>query len=180
MQVTENGYVSKDSIFIIKKEIPALDLGKDTFLCGDFNILLNPGNWKSYHWLPDNSTQKELLVNKFGRYAVTVFTADGCEASDTININEQCEPQLWVPNVFTPFNDDINNIFKPVSHDVTAYEMRIYNRWGELLFVTKDLDIGWNGTFKGEQCQMEAYLWTIKYSGYHTNKYIYGTVTLLR
>jgi gliding motility-associated-like protein len=180
VQIEENGCVSKDSVEIRKMPLPVLDLGKDTFLCGDFNIFLDAGEWKSYLWKPDNSTERGLHVNEYGQYIVKVFTEEGCETSDTINILQECDPQLWVPNVFTPYNDDVNNTFKAVGHDIATFEMKIYNRWGELLYVTHDINKGWDGVFKGVLSQMDVYLWTITYTGYHTNKYIYGTVTLLR
>lgn len=143
--------------------------------------MLDAGVGKAYNWLPGNSAESKLPVTTFGRYIVKVISEEGCESTDTINIVQECDPQLWIPNVFTPFDDNaVNNTFKPVAHDVAQFEMRIYNRWGELLFITNDINKGWDGTFQSQQCPLDAYLWTIYYTGYHTTKYLYGAVTLLR
>lgn len=53
---------------------------------------------------------------------------------------------LYIPNTFTPDGDEFNNVFKPRTYlDVFEWNMKIYNRWGELLFETNDFDIGWDG-----------------------------------
>ncbi|RYD82428.1 MAG: T9SS type B sorting domain-containing protein [Sphingobacteriales bacterium] len=178
--ITEDGCTSTDSVFVTPAEFPVLNIGNDTFLCGFFNFTLDAGNWKSYNWLPGYSREQQLNVNKYGRYIVKVITEQNCEISDTINILQQCDPHIWVPNAFTPYNDEPNNVFKPVLHDIASMEMKIYNRWGQLIFITHDLDKGWDGTFNGKHCTVDTYVWTIHYTGFETNEYIYGTVTLLK
>ncbi|MGZ5243452.1 MAG: T9SS type B sorting domain-containing protein, partial [Bacteroidia bacterium] len=126
------------------------------------------------------TTERELPIHTFGRYILKVTNNKGCENSDTINITQECDPHIWVPNAFTPFNEEPNNTFKPVVYDVFTIEMKIYNRWGELVFVTRDINKGWDGTFNGSPCTADMYLWTITYTGFQTNEYIYGTVNLLR
>ncbi|MGZ5304775.1 MAG: T9SS type B sorting domain-containing protein, partial [Bacteroidia bacterium] len=154
---------------------------KDSVLCGPFGFTIDAGNWKSYYWQPGNSTSRELFVHEYGRYILRITNEEGCEASDTIIIIESCAPKVWVPNAFTPANnDDINNTFKPVVSDIYNLEMKIYNRWGELIFVSTDANKGWDGTFNGKLCPMDIYIWTISYTSKHTQEYIHGTVNLLR
>ena len=91
---------------------------------------------------------------------------DGIPCADTatmlVKVND--EVILYVPNTFTPDGDGLNDIFLPI---VTAgfrdgtYEFRIYNRWGEQVFVTQDPTLGWDGTYLGEPVQDGTYTWTI-------------------
>ncbi|MNE77903.1 hypothetical protein D3C80_1742600 [compost metagenome] len=62
----------------------------------------------------------------------------------------------YVPNTFTPDGDEYNNIFLPVfnnSFDKQSYTMLIFNRWGEVLFESHDLSVGWDGTYMGALCK---------------------------
>jgi gliding motility-associated-like protein len=100
---------------------------------------------------------------------------------------------LLVPNAFTPnlqnsnggtYNPgDLNNdVFHPVVKGViNTYEMTIYSRWGETLFDTKDITIGWDGYYKGKLCTQDVYIWKIHLNtadGVTLNKT--GDVLLLR
>ncbi|MFZ2907010.1 MAG: gliding motility-associated C-terminal domain-containing protein [Cyclobacteriaceae bacterium] len=59
------------------------------------------------------------------------------------------EPHLYYPTAFTPNGDNLNDVFTVYAQYVEEFEMKIFNRWGELLFTTKDLEQGWDGKFKG-------------------------------
>ena len=91
------------------------------------------------------------------------------------------QPLFYVPNAFAP--DGINQTFGPKGQffDFTRFEMAIYNRWGEELYRTRDINKGWDGTFNGELVQVGSYVYMIRFvdaSGKeHRRK---GTVTLIR
>lgn len=59
------------------------------------------------------------------------------------------EPHLFYPKAFTPNGDNLNDVFKVFGEFVVSFELKIFNRWGELLFTTNDLESGWDGRFKG-------------------------------
>jgi gliding motility-associated-like protein len=88
----------------------------------------------------------------------------GCIDSTLSYINYSPSLTYFVPNTFTPDGDDFNNVFKPVistgfSYD--KYEFLIFNRWGELIFETQDIGEGWDGTYKGQNCQDGTYTWKL-------------------
>lgn len=96
---------------------------------------------------------------------------------------------VWVPNAFSPNEDDHNPIFKPSAQFVylfndgtyREYEMKIFNRWGEELFMTNDIKEGWDGTYMGKDCESESYLYHIRISG--LDRVVYdkkGLVRLMR
>ncbi len=67
---------------------------------------------------------------------------------------------IYVPKVFTPNNDGQNDIVKPIVVGITTFHyFNIYNRWGNLVFTTKDPNVGWDGRFKGVLQPVETYMW---------------------
>ena len=157
---------------------------KDTTICDGCSILLNAGNgFKEYKW-QDGSTASTYTVNNSGKYWVILTDQNGCKHTDTIIVNPECEGRdLFVPNAFTP-NGKINKIFKVVFQPCfTNFDMKIYNRWGEFLFETTDINEGWDGKFKNNECPEAVYVYVITYYNI-TNKFLKlrknGTVTLLR
>ena len=86
-----------------------------------------------------------------------------------------------VPNAFTPDGDGNNDIFYAYGTNIVEFEMMIFDRWGEKLFTSDNLDDGWDGTYKGELVKTETYVWKINYKDIqHNSEVLIGTVTLLR
>ncbi len=130
-----------------------------------------------------------------GNYTVTLIgtTADGC--IDTLSVDEVVFAQygglIKMPNAFTPSNagptggniniGGLNDVFAPAySHGVEEYQMQIFNQWGELIFETSDLEIGWDGYYRGELMPEDVYLYKINAEmADGTSEQIVGTVTLI-
>lgn len=72
------------------------------------------------------------------------------------------EPNLFHPTAFTPNGDNLNDVFKVFGQYVVDFELRIFNRWGELMYTTNDLDQGWDGTFKGSKMPEGTYVFVAK------------------
>ena len=101
----------------------------------------------------------------------------------TIIMND--EVIYYVPNSFTPNNDQFNNVFQPIfTQGVDTYDfyLFIYNRWGEIIFESKDPSKGWDGTYNGVIQQEGLYTWEIsfKMSQSDERKMILGHVNLLK
>lgn len=98
--------------------------------------------------------------------------------------NEICfffSPNVYVPTAFTPNSDGLNEWFHPVPVAVKEYEMQIYNRWGEQIFVTESQDIGWDGTYKGFDSQSGVYMYIVTFSDFEDKVYKKsGTLQLMR
>lgn len=69
---------------------------------------------------------------------------------------------IFIPNSFTPNGDGKNDLFKVYGNVLEGMEMKIFNQWGELIYSTKDLSAGWNGTYKGQLQPMGVYFYAIK------------------
>jgi gliding motility-associated-like protein len=85
--------------------------------------------------------------------------------------------ELFVPNVFSPNDDGQNDVFKPRGTNLFEFEMRIYDRWGNCVFESEDIDTGWDGTFKGQPVNSGVFVYFITSAGQVVSK---GNVTLLR
>jgi len=91
------------------------------------------------------------------------------------------EIQIFTPTAFTPDKDGINDIFVPKGKFFTEFEMTVFNRWGEIVFHSSDINNGWDGFYKGDVAKQDSYAYLIKAKDNRGREKVYkGTVTLLR
>lgn len=157
-------------------------LKSDTTLClGDSTVLTVRGTkGYDYYWNTGEVTPS-ITVRKPGLYKVDIET-NGCFSSDSIQVDFiDCEVRFEMPNIFTPNDDSFNPKFVPrESNMIDSATVRIYNRWGELLFSGDALE-GWDGTTGGIPASPGVYYYIVNYSESNgTKKSKRGSVTLLR
>jgi gliding motility-associated-like protein len=162
---------------------PEVELGKDSIFCDEINYELKvswPG--ATIQW-QDGSTDTVFLVTKEGTYYVSISTACG-SASDTIGIGKRrcnLRSSLELPNVITPNGDGSNESFLPTSENIDSYEILIYNRWGQPVYSSNDINEGWKGMDHGKELKEGIYYYQLRASGADGVFYDRtGTVTLLR
>ncbi len=161
--------VTKDSVKVTFYDYPNLINTPKQIFCfnyGDaFNVQTNiQANW--YVWdnnLPTNSAVWE--VKQSGLYNVIAYNHPFCTITQDIEVEELCPMRLFVPNAFTPNDDNLNETFKPVAVNFIDYEIFIFNRWGELIYQSQDIESPWNGTYLGNPVQQDVYVWLIIISG---------------
>lgn len=108
-----------------------------------------------------------------------VQNAYGCYDSTMQTIT----PPLYIygPNSFTPDGDNLNETFKFKGIGIEFFEMLIYDRWGELLFKTNDINVGWDGTYKGELVPAGVYVYRVTAASFENIKTNYtGSINLIR
>jgi gliding motility-associated-like protein len=118
-----------------------------------------------------------------GRFQVclTVISAEGCADTFCREVEADIRPLVDVPSAFSPNGDGNNDILYVRGGAIERIHFRIFNRWGELVFETTDINIGWDGTYKGVEQEMEVYAYTL--TAHFTNgttAYKQGNITLLR
>jgi|GEM_PF-623665 len=168
-----------------------LSLGPDTTVCFDspgpvLNPQLSTGAAATYLW-QDGSTLSTYTATGAGQYWVQATTCGGV-FRDTINVSASCDPPstdtiaLVLPNIFTPDHDNTNDLFTPViSRGITSMNTMIFDRWGNKIVETNDLQIGWDGTIKGKVASDGVYFWIVNYTDKRGNSgKQQGFLTLLR
>lgn len=167
-------------IMIQVLSIPHPYLGVDTFFCTRDSLILFPGNFDRYTW-QDGSSGNIYVVKKPGEYAVTAANSCGSAVSSIYVTERSCDVRF--PTAFTPNNDGINDIFTALhAYNITDYHLTIYNRWGQLIFTSDDINKGWDGTTRGYPAPIGIFVWSCTYRKPGRNELINmrGMVTLIR
>jgi len=161
--------------------------GRDTMAAINQPIQLQAIGAANYLWSPSTGLNNSAIANPVARllhdqqYVVKGTTASGCIGYDTINVKVFKGADIYVPTAFTPNGDSKNDYFGPVCVGVKSLDyFTVYNRWGQVVFTTKDLNGKWNGAVNG-QLQTGAFVWVAKgisYDGRVIEKK--GTVVLIK
>jgi len=121
-----------------------------------------------------------------GSYQITLTVISVNKCTDSLTLATEVivlpEGDALFPNAFTPNGDGENDIFKPeIHHSVKSFKMEIYNRWGELVFYTEDIETGWTGYFDGKLSIQDVYVWRAEGIYLNGTPFIFaGSITLLR
>ncbi|GAB2835522.1 T9SS type B sorting domain-containing protein [Ferruginibacter profundus] len=180
LEVEQNGCKIRDSITVSTKPKPVVNAGRDTSICLNNQLILRAISTASQYVWSTGETTPSITINKPGTYSVTV-TESGCTAADSlVVIAGDCD--IFIPNAFTPNNDGINDYFKVLgSMIVHDYSMKIYNRYGQVIFSTNNIADKWDGKYKGKPMLPGAYPWSIIYiNGKGYTKWLRGTVLIVR
>ena len=201
LYVEENGCSNTltlaDYICIQNDPIAAFTVSPQSFT--DVNQIINFSNnsqgavqyiWDFGDGLSSQSYEPSHLFVETEAGALVTLTAIsdfGCIDSTQVFIPFDEQEIFYVPNTFTPDGDNFNQVFTPVFYsgfDPYNFEMLIFNRWGELIFETRNADKGWDGSYglSGGDAQDGVYTWKITYKNPETDerKIVVGHVTLLR
>jgi gliding motility-associated-like protein len=147
-------------------------------------------NAESYLWdFGDGSNSTELNPNHTytnkGEYSVklTAFRSNSCSSSVSkaklaVVLKDS---YIFISNLFSPNGDGVNDEFKVVITNIKSYHILIFNRWGQALFESNDINVNWDGHFKGEPVPYGAYYYKINAVGNNNKPIIQsGSITLVR
>lgn len=179
------GCINNGSISLELLSEPEISLGADTLLCDDNILVLNAEfAHASYSW-QDGSNEYTYTVDEPGLYWVNVNNLCGTDRDSVLVAYSTCNCLLFMPNIFTPNDDGVNDFFKPeASCDIRYFSLKVFNRWGELVFEGHDIGTGWDGSYKGEKLDPAVFIYKVEYVGVDDYKLVtsklHGSVTLLR
>lgn len=132
----------------------------------------------------DEVKSEVFSVTSPGITTVLYSDAHGCQRRDTMRVRTCCNLEtIYVPNVFSPGQDLVGNIFRiNTSPFCILHNLKIYNRWGGLLFQTDTPEVGWDGLFKGRYCEPGIYIWVLETTEIEGGKrtQLQGDVTIFR
>ncbi len=180
---------AKDSIDIVVNPIPTLTVSPtDTTIIVGQSVNLKAKSSGSVTWSPStglSSTTGDSIIatpTVTTTYTATV-TLNSCTISEIVII--KVNASLYVPSGFTPNSGNENSklyVLPELSVGLTLQEFRVYNRWGEEVFETKDITIPWDGTFNGKPQPMGTYVYYVQFlkEGQTQPIIIKGNVTLIR
>ena len=160
VSVSENGCTSSSSMTLGIIELPVVDLGPDRIICTGFTEVLDvQGAGYNYTW-SDGSQAGRFIANGSGEYGVEVYNVCGA-VSDTIVLTADfCDCPVYIPNAYTPDEDGINDGFRPIFDCPTsAYVLRIFDRWGGLLWESDDPYLAWQAE---SNIPSGIYAWTLE------------------
>gem|GEM_PF-4802624 len=177
----------KDSAKITLYKNPNIDMAPWGFLCEEKQQPINISLVGDYDYQWDYMSHKgsDISIPAAGTYTVTATNTDQCTATDSIVVKNICEAELYIPDIFSPNADLVNDIFVPKGKYIQRFEMKIYDRWGEMIFLTKQLEEGWNGVYRGKHAVSGTYGYVIHYdsmdlTGKTSTKTVSGHLILVR
>ena len=158
----------------------------DTIICNDESLLLEMEslNADSYLW-SDGSFFSSTTIQTPGWHWLEVGSENCGEGRDSIFVTlEDCSCEVIFPNAFSPNGDNENDLFQPVrancNYDI--YDLKIFSRWGEVVFATDNKDQSWDGYFNGKKSLAGVYVYCLNYksSGIDKMQQVVGDISLMR
>jgi gliding motility-associated-like protein len=154
----------------------------------------NSSNAYTYFWNFGDGTSNDSIFSpehtfpeNAGTYLVSLEVSNelGCMDTTSQSIVIEHDPVVFIPNAFTPDEDDLNNEFTavfPENMKLASFEMYIYDRWGELVFYSQDPKEGWDGSLAGYDAPDGVYSYLVKYKelGYVNKFQVTGSVVVIR
>lgn len=179
----------KDTVFIKVYPKVVANAGKDTSIVIYQPLQLNGSGGNHYVWSPATGLSNPKISNPVAilkesqQYILTASNDADCKATDTINITVyKVKAGIYVPNAFTPNGDGLNDVLKAIPLGIKTFlGFTVYNRFGQIVFSTKDPVNGWDGTFKGKALDADIFVWTVEAIDFENNKLSQkGSVMLVR
>lgn len=133
-------------------------------------INLIVGEYQTYEWYNAEddllSVNSELSVTDSGSFYVFVIDENNCnDFSENAIVHTVRRTEIYIPTAFTPNGDDHNELFVISGNYINSYSMKIYNKWGEELFVSNSIYKYWDGTFENNKVQQGTYFYFVEVIG---------------
>ncbi|MCF2445138.1 PKD domain-containing protein [Dyadobacter sp. CY345] len=162
-----NDCYNYDTLQVTELPSPILRLAPEYYICipdGGSTILnANGSDVLHYEWPHSGDTTQTVTVNTEGVFTVLATNKEGCVARQSTTVLDQCEPRFFIPDAFTPNGDGQNENLDVFGAYYINYSIRVYNRWGEVIYATNSIEDKWDGTYKGVKVQPGVYPYVVSY-----------------
>ena len=187
-----SGCTATDTVSVDIEPIPVVDAGEDSLIYAGNTYTLNPqivsGNPSgSYLWSPPlylsctDCTNPIAAPREEMLYVLTFSSSTGCDASDSVRIRVRNDFAFFLPNAFTPDGDGNNDLLLAYGNGVIQFSLKVFNRTGEKVFETTNLQTGWDGTYRGQNAPQAVYVYEAKVTfASQRTEYFRGSLSLLR
>jgi gliding motility-associated-like protein len=169
--IVQNASGCVDTAFVTASLQPAAlaNAGPDNNAEYNFPYTLSGSGGIIYQWTPAGPLNNPFIANPVAiltqdqAFVLMVQNEFGCTDRDTVNIHVLAGPAIYVPTAFTPNGDGLNDVFRPIPVSITTLEFfRVFNRYGDLVFETRELNKGWDGAIKGLKQNTGNFVWQVK------------------
>ncbi len=167
---------------------PVVDAGPYvTIAIGNSTQLNATGGTGNWSWSPPTGLSNPSIQNPVASptvtttYTVSFTDAFGCTSTDTVTVDVFAAYDLWLPDAFSPNGDGVNDIFYVRGAGIKTLEFVVFDRFGEKVFESNNVNDGWDGMFRGMPMNTGIYAWYVKadfYNGTTASKK--GDVSLVR
>lgn len=173
--------LSDDIVFSLPEPIFILEPTSHEICDGEtIAVGLNSDSIQSAHW-SDGQIGATSQFTAPGLYSVSIVDLFGCSHMDSLTLGDECPPLIFAGNVFTPGNDNVNDSYCIITENITQFELRIFNRWGQMVFVAFDPSTCWDGQIQGHPADEGTYFYLINALDNSGNAINFrGSLTLLR
>jgi gliding motility-associated-like protein len=183
--IDENNCFDKDSVYMNVLPLPSADAGPDQYYdYPGFVYLFGNAFGNEYYWSPPMGLSCTTCIYPQAspdiprHYTLHVVDEFGCVGKDSVYVRPYFP--LWVPNTITPNNDGLNDVFRAYGDFITGFHLIIFDRWGNLVFESTDINEVWTGGIDGYYVQNDVYPWVIEYDTSERREKISGHVTVVR
>ncbi len=164
VNVDNSGCVDSDTIVIDQYFPPNVSINNLELCELEQEIITLNESGSAFEW-QDGSTGNSFIVDQPGSYSVIVTNFCGSDTVNFMAVPIECFCDIYVPNSFTPNDDEFNQVFRAYTDCALQYfELEIFDRWGEVIFTSHDINFVWDGTYNGKKVQDGTYTWKMEYS----------------
>ncbi|TVR82291.1 MAG: hypothetical protein EA412_01680 [Chitinophagaceae bacterium] len=150
------------------------------------NVITDAGPG-TYTWLPQDilsctdCSDPIAFPEEDTEFIVLYTDENGCTATDTFALEVVIQGSVYIPNAFSPNGDGVNDVFEVYGVGITDLTLRIFNRWGDMIFKSEDVNAAWDGTYNGRDMTPGVYIYmaTVILQDGRSERF-YGSVTLVR
>lgn len=175
------------TVFVKVNPTPTVNAGEDFAANLDEAMYLNATSNATITWIAGDGIMcpvcpnSQIMPKASGCYKVETVNDFNCKAYDEVCVEVTTNYNIYIPNIFTPNEDGMNDMFLVYGTGLSDFEMIIFDRWGEKLFSSNDQLKGWDGTYKDKLVKNDVYPYQIKYKSLDGKKHTKtGHVTVLK
>lgn len=163
-----NGCTGAAGVRVSDRPSPNISLAPEYRFCvpdgGSTTLAVGGPSNLTYVWSENAQLGRTLPVNRVGNFLVRATDPTGCSTVAATRVVDFCEPRVFIPEAFTPNGDKANDLLEIRRAYTSDFELKIFNRWGEVVFVSNDPEnVMWDGTYRGMVYPPMMYAYVISY-----------------
>jgi gliding motility-associated-like protein len=168
--VSDNACPAKKTVTVTVNPKPELFAGRDTTFDSDELMVITATGTGRITWISGENMscadcpRTEIFPIRKTCYVAEAVNEYGCTETDEVCVDVGLDYAIYVPNTFSPNQDGLNDLFLVSGFGISNVHLQVFDRWGEQMFETNDVQTGWNGGFRGQPCKIGTYTWKVSFN----------------